>query len=322
MAIQAATCQLCQQPARQDGIHFTNSELEYVMCPLCGDYYITENDQTIYLPQKPREEPAKVASILNERRLSRRGVKKLAYFVWLSDNEPPKDRYLFLPWRAMLDEYPEKLSERLDRGLVNLGRMSNKPGELFIHSPQLHFSLFTDDPEVADFMLNQLVLSGLVEKAKKDSRDAFRISAKGWERVADLERGKSNKKSKSAFLACNLSNGNISKVVIGAFKTACEGTGFEPRVSTEIEHNDKIDDRIIIEINNARFVVCDMTGQRQNVYYEAGYAQGIKSTVIWTCREDDVEKLHFDVRQYSNVVWKAEADLAEKLTNRIRATIR
>ena len=55
-----------------------------------------------------------------------------------------------------------------------------------------------------------------------------------------------------------------------------------------------ITDKIIAEIRGSRFVVADFTGQRQGVYYESGYARGIGLPVIWTCRKDDMEKLHFD----------------------------
>jgi hypothetical protein len=56
-------------------------------------------------------------------------------------------------------------------------------------------------------------------------------------------------------------------------------------------------DEIIAEIRESRFVVADFTGQRQGVYYEAGYARGMGLPVIWTCRKDDLGNLHFDTRQ-------------------------
>jgi len=35
-----------------------------------------------------------------------------------------------------------------------------------------------------------------------------------------------------------------------------------------------------------RFIVADFTGQRGGVYFEAGYALGLRKPVIWTCKRD------------------------------------
>ena len=43
--------------------------------------------------------------------------------------------------------------------------------------------------------------------------------------------------------------------------------------------------------------------------------------VIWTCREDDMERLHFDIRQYNTIDWKTPEDLAARLQHRIEAAV-
>jgi hypothetical protein len=43
--------------------------------------------------------------------------------------------------------------------------------------------------------------------------------------------------------------------------------------------------------------------------------------VIWTCREDDFEKVHFDIRQYNSIVWVTPEELAQRLQVRIEAVI-
>jgi hypothetical protein len=88
-----------------------------------------------------------------------------------------------------------------------------------------------------------------------------------------------------------------------------------------VEHNDDITDRILAGIRSAQFVVADFTGQRQGVYFEAGFAAGLGRTVIWTCQENDVANLHFDTRQRNHILWSTAGDLREKLTQRIRATV-
>ena len=88
---------------------------------------------------------------------------------------------------------------------------------------------------------------------------------------------------------------------------------------------DKIDDEIIAEIRRSRFLVADFThgdkGARGGVYYEAGFAYGLGKPVIYTCRADMVDYLHFDTRQYAHILWETPEELREGLKNKIVARI-
>ena len=71
-----------------------------------------------------------------------------------------------------------------------------------------------------------------------------------------------------------------------------------------VEYNEKICDKIVAEIRTCQFLVADVTRQRQNVYFEAGFAMGLGRPVIWTCKEDDFTNVHFDTQQYNYILWK------------------
>jgi nucleoside 2-deoxyribosyltransferase len=114
---------------------------------------------------------------------------------------------------------------------------------------------------------------------------------------------------------------DLREVYAEAVKPALHSTGFRAIRVDLIEHNGKIDDRIIAEIRKSLLVVVDFTGHRQNVYFEAGFALGLGRHVIWTCRDSDIAHAHFDTRQYNHLVWRDAADLRERLQNRIEATI-
>jgi hypothetical protein len=43
--------------------------------------------------------------------------------------------------------------------------------------------------------------------------------------------------------------------------------------------------------------------------------------VIWTCKEDHLDKLHFDVRGFNMIGWKTPSELRERLNARIRAIV-
>lgn len=74
-------------------------------------------------------------------------------------------------------------------------------------------------------------------------------------------------------------------------------------------------------IRESRFVVADVTGHRPGVYYEAGFAFGLTLPVIWTCRSDHRNDIHFDTRQFNHIFWETPEDLKEQLSNTVRAII-
>jgi hypothetical protein len=67
--------------------------------------------------------------------------------------------------------------------------------------------------------------------------------------------------------------------------------------------------------------VADFTGHRGGVYFEAGFAMGLGLPVFFTCRNTELEKLHFDVRQYNTIDWSDASDLSSRLQVRIEAVI-
>ena len=75
----------------------------------------------------------------------------------------------------------------------------------------------------------------------------------------------------------------------------------------------------------SRFLVADFTqgetGPRGGVYYEAGFAHGLNIQVIFTCRKDALEKVHFDTRQYPHIVWETPQELRDKLAKRISSVL-
>ncbi|MGH8544147.1 MAG: hypothetical protein ACREX3_11070, partial [Gammaproteobacteria bacterium] len=99
---------------------------------------------------------------------------------------------------------------------------------------------------------------------------------------------------------------------------AIAANGYKPyRVDSE-RHLDRIDAKIIAEIKTSRLLVADVTQQRQGVYYEAGYTQGLGLPVIWCVREDELGNVHFDTRQYSHATICNDNQDEKGATNRMR----
>jgi nucleoside 2-deoxyribosyltransferase len=78
-----------------------------------------------------------------------------------------------------------------------------------------------------------------------------------------------------------------------------------------MEYNNKLGNIIEVmkaEINDAKFIICDLSDGNKGAYWEAGYAEGQKKKVIYICDEkvfNDEElhsqnkerKIHFDIKQ-------------------------
>lgn len=95
-------------------------------------------------------------------------------------------------------------------------------------------------------------------------------------------------------------------------------TGNTPYFLDKTAHNDNITKVMLKEICGCKFLVADFTHQNCGVYYEAGYAAALGKTVIYLCREDDFDNVHFDLKQTQFVRWQNEHDLAEKLKVQIK----
>ena len=118
---------------------------------------------------------------------------------------------------------------------------------------------------------------------------------------------------------------SMSDVYEQGIRVGVRGAGYRPlRIDRKTDVN-KIDDEIITEIRRSRCLVADMThgddGVRGGVYYEAGFAHGLALPVIYSCRLDQVDRLHFDTRQYYHIIWSDPTQLASALTTRLGALI-
>jgi len=155
--------------------------------------------------------------------------------------------------------------------------------------------------------------------AKSFSSDVqIKIAPAGW---AHLEKMKeSNPESKQCFVAMSF-NPDMRDVYDNGIYQAITAAGYDPCRVDDKEHIDKIDDKIIAEIRRSRFVVADFTGQKGGVYFEAGFALGLGLPVIWTCKKDEMESLHFDIRQYNCIDWDDIDDLRKRLVHRIEAVL-
>lgn len=271
-------------------------------CAVCGVFYITRTAEVNSRSQKPDS-------------------RFPAWIRQYDENEldPP-----FLT-SNLLDEVTKNLPNHspLEKQLILLKAIERKtkyPGAWVVINDIIDYPLaWASNSDELDYLLKALEQRNLIERSGlvKDGM-SFTIRPEGWEHL-DQQAGKPAFSSQ-AFIAMSF-NKEMDSIWTDGIKPAVENAGFKPIRIDKEPHIDRIDAKIISEIKDALFLVADVTGQKHGVYFEAGYAIGLKRPVIWCVREDDLKNVHFDTRQYNHIVYKESTDLQEQLYNVICAVI-
>jgi nucleoside 2-deoxyribosyltransferase len=215
--------------------------------------------------------------------------------------------------QASIPDY--KASEKQLKLLKAIERRSGAPGD------KVKLNLDEDFPLAYAGSLGEFTFY-VQALAKRDlvdiTSDSAKITPAGWDyldkHASDLE------EKTQGFVAMSFSDEMKSKWE-EAIKPAIQQAGYTAYRVDEEPHSDNIIFKIMAEIKNSRFVVADVTEQRNGVYFEAGYALGLGMPVIWSVRKDDAANVHFDTAQYNQIRWDTPKELREGLFDYICAII-
>jgi len=130
------------------------------------------------------------------------------------------------------------------------------------------------------------------------------LTMEGWDRVRELKATRA--RPDKAFIAMSFSDDpDLEDMFYNGFRPALKACGYDDADRLVLPEPDtKMCDAILAEVKRSGIVLADFTEQKPNVYYEAGFAQGLGTTVIKTCRKDDLGNCHFDTRQYPHIEWE------------------
>ena len=300
-------CPLCNQSPNSVnlGNHGVDKE---VSCPRCGDFIITEsalfqlNESTRY----------KMSAWAREKYESGKAAPRIS-----CDNVD-----------TIISSFPiYNVADKQRLLLKILDENTLYPGEtITLDISTLWPRLWAANEDEMMFYVGALKKRGFIDFDQGGGTEDtflsnfhFEITPKGWDFLEDIKREKIE--SSQVFVAMSFDQ-KMYEVWLKGIKPAIEATGFKPyRVDNDHSNLGRIDAKIETEIKRSKFLVADVTGGKQGVYYEAGFAKGQGIEVIWCVHEENMDDMHFDTKQYKHIIWKNPEDLARELKTLIIAAI-
>jgi hypothetical protein len=203
-------------------------------------------------------------------------------------------------------------------------KATNVPNKLFeLTDPELRAILAAVSETVVQWVVEESLRLNFT-RLNGNLTSQFRLTMQGWQFYDELQRGKSD--SKMPFMAMKFGQEPLTSIFLNCFKPAVARTGFHLETVIDKPKAGSIDDKIRVEIRNARFLVVDLTHGNPGAYFEAGFAEGLGKPVFYVCETDAFDHgrgTHFDCNHHYTIPWSADdpSGAAEELVNAIRNTL-
>ena len=306
------SCKLCEySSAEEQGIGPLNQMWD-VKCKRCGHYLIT--DQAFGFSILPNIQKKLYIISAYTRLLFESGANPLEITSKMLSDEEEFNRSISV-------YAPQSVKDKTNVFLQYIQKKSKYPGDSISLDKELDYPIaFCQNEDEFIYYIQHLINRKLLSSVDIDYHSSdmeIKLTINGWEYLSKLSMPISE--STQAFVAMWFDE-EVNHIFDEAIIPLEKETGFKMVRIDKKQFNEKICDKILADIRNSRFIIADVTGHRQGVYFEAGFAMGLGLPVIWCCREDQLGK-NFDTRQYNHIIWKTSKELHEKLRERILATI-
>ena len=304
-------CPICNSQAYID-FAYLSTFTTMAVCGICGRFRYSHQAELFLQGVRVKDDSRryKLSHILRTISDGARGIRDNSLFpVYLIDD-----------FEKMLDRPDLSVQEKITALLKHLSTISAYPGfKTEFDSANDYSVLCAKNATEANFYMDSLYEQGfLAEKPLNTNQGTtFTLSAKGW---IELDRiAKSGSESSNAFVAMWFDPSR--KKFFDAMNRAITDAGYLAIRIDFVEHINRIDDEIISQIRQSKVLVADLSGQRNGVYFEAGFMLGLGRPVIWACQKNQLEDVHFDARQYNTIDYESAEDLRKRLQFRIESIL-
>lgn len=299
-------------------------------CDCCGIFDYANNNNSEYLDLNPNEKTA------------------LKTYLYKNKDKNKRNKYIPQLLKSTRTElfsriiYPKTLLEKFDFIITDFNKNTNNFGDIteIVKFDKIDLTIerkkhkrtcldyFCNGEQELERILKELEKLNYLEVEMQESSWKVSLTAEGLKYAKTLY-NPSN--SKQCFVAMWFEDG--TKELWNKIKQALEGNPNSDKNSPEYganynslridekEHTNFIPAEIISEIKRSKFIIADLTGNRGGVYYEAGFAEGLGIPVILTCKENELDNVHFDLKQKNILIWTDEdlktGEFQRKLVARI-----
>lgn len=333
MEREKVTCPLCQGRATKRQADTAHEASLYMEC-LCQAYYVWRHDEQVCLDDKGKRatwEPKRISLLLRELRAKMgHEATPVLQFSRAPYADLPNTYPVYVP--DLLAQWPDTIPERIERCFCHVIRATHtqqfggREVEIAGSSANnpLIFAEFGIGEE--DYFINAMVQYEWITSEKPHEYGPYKVcvTPKGWAHFDELNRSQGDAKD-PAFVAMwfggDERKDEMTELYDEAIEPAVRAAGYLAKRANTDEHNDPIMDRVIEYIRKAPFVVADLTENSNGVYYEAGFARGRGTDVIYCFRDEDEKKPHFDISGLNQVRYTDGADLKKRLEDRILGSI-
>lgn len=274
-------------------------------CPRCGIFSITTQAIDDVVMDKKRFTAPVISNLSGWIREHQRELidsNRLNKLMELKAPDVHEKSYKLLKWLNQETEYPSK-SVLIDT--------SNNSALLAI--------CWVYNQQELIYLINHLFEMGHVTKIPGNGNISLGITPRGF---SYLEEFNKNSNSNLGFCAMWFDE-QLNSVWEQAIEPAIKKAGYDAKRIDKHPHNQGIVDEIVALIRRSKFIVADLTGHRNGVYFEAGFAKGLGLEVIFTCKKDDFKDVHFDLQHFNFLWWEEDKleDFQINLAWRIEQTL-
>lgn len=215
-------------------------------------------------------------------------------------------------------------SDKAKKLIKQMRKRSNYYGAVV----DLHYSVdyplaYAKNEDEMEAIVRLLVNKGLFENTDKYSvRGSYRaiLTAEAWDVANKINKIVTD--SSQAFIATWFDDSMDDSIV--AIEQAVLVSGYKPVCIKYEKFSEKIIDKALNEIRKSKFVVVDLTGGRNSVFFEAGFAVGLELECIYVFKKNteiNNNNLEFYVKHYQCYQYESGDELKELLVNAIGARI-
>ncbi len=311
-------CPICDLPLisfKEDH----NLNISDFNCSACGQFSATYE----YINRHKKENVHFIQGALRERQLN-----NLSTTLFMGDSKS-KQKGIHFTEKELLKsvQIPENPAQKIEKFLENLSKVTkdNLAENITINRKNDFPLCYSKDAKELDWIWKTMNDKGYFHGVSRDKLKSykFQLSIEAWEKIETLKHG--NNECKQGFIACSF--GEDREEFITAIENGIEKAGFNPMCIKDKYYTNSIMNKALSEIRKSKFVIVDLTNQRNPVSFESGYVFGLKINCIFVIQKKDWddnekrEKVGFYEKHYKINIYEKEKDLEKIIETAIKSTI-